>query len=101
MGIMDALRRAGQQGKRAARRSVDWSRHEARDMQSAMRRSWRVNRPSEVAHDERRSEELPREINRRGIVSVNGEDVNHLDVRERDGEDAHEAPPERKERDAA
>ncbi len=101
MGLMDALRRAGRQSKRAARRSMDWSRHEVQDVQSAMRRKWRVNRPSEVAHDDRRSEELQRQVNRRGIVSVNGQDVNRSDVREREGEENYEVPPERKERDAA
>lgn len=82
MGIMDALRRAGHEGKSLARRSMDWGRHEAEDMQSAARRKWRVNRPTEVAHNKRRVADAQRDGERRAIVSINGQDVNRLDPRE-------------------
>lgn len=101
MGIMDALRRAGHEGKSLARRSMDWGRHEAEDMQSVARRKWRINRPTEVAHDERRADDLHREVARRPIVSINGQDVNHLDPHELKDEGAAEANPEKPERDAA
>ncbi len=100
MGIMDALRRAGQQGKSVARRGLDWGRHEAEDRQSAARRKWRVNRPGEVAQDER-AEKASREIERRAIVSVNAQDVSHLNVRERAGEEPQEVDQDPPKEDAA
>ncbi len=83
MGLMDALRRAEEKGKDLARNGVEAAREGVDDASRRIRRKMRVY-PTPARQNESVPDATEREMEdarRKAIVSVNGEDVEEVDIR--------------------